>query len=208
MLLKAIIINTDEKPPTIIPVMFNPPQLDIRKASNYSRTKNPKQDESENIFLQGDNEELSMELFFDTTDLGVDVRVITDKIVELVKVKKGGEEPPHLMFVWGPMCFDCMMTNVQQKYEHFNSLGLALRAVLNVTFVGYDMRKKLLQHLPLGQMATLTTYMVREGDTIGTIAAKKKGNPKEWRSIASENNIRNPLTIPSGTNLKISEQDK
>lgn len=81
---KAVIINLANKYQPI-PVMFNPEEYSIRKKQQYSVTTRAGSKTEVADFISKKEDALSMELFFDTTDSGLDVRLYTEKIVALMK---------------------------------------------------------------------------------------------------------------------------
>lgn len=202
-LLKALLVNTEETPPIPVPVMFNPPEYTMRKASNFTKVDKPLQGESEYQFISSDKQELSMELFFDTTDLGVDVRVFTSKIYKMIQIPDKKSEPPLLMFIWGPLIFECRMTSFSQKFEYFDNQGQALRARVNITLVGRDMAQDNMKKAPAMRGAQVNSAVVKMGQTVHSIAAATLGDPKKWRTIAKENKLANPFKLQPGKTLRI-----
>jgi len=81
---KAIIVNKSQISQTV-PVMFNPEEYSITKKQLYSSTTKVGSKTEEQDFLGKEEDTLSMELFFDTTDSGLDVRLYTERIVQLMK---------------------------------------------------------------------------------------------------------------------------
>jgi len=74
-LTKAVILNLETK--ISIPVMFNPPEYQLQKANQFADITIPGLGSSLLQFVTGNAQTLTMELFFDTTDTGLDVRVFT-----------------------------------------------------------------------------------------------------------------------------------
>jgi len=44
---------------------------------------------------------------------------------------------------------------------------------------------------------------VQRGDTLSSIANEIYGDPRQWRFIASQNRLNDPLDLPAGTVLEI-----
>ena len=51
--------------------------------------------------------------------------------------------------------------------------------------------------------ATVTSVVVRSGDTLSKIAARVYGNANRWPEIAKKNSIRNPALIKVGQRLRV-----
>jgi nucleoid-associated protein YgaU len=199
--MKALIINTDAVVPIPIPVMFNPPEYQLQKTNQYAEIGIPGLGSSLLQFVRGSAQTLSMELFFDTTDLGVDVRVFTLLVMALTDVNSDTHAPPRLLFLWGTLVFPCVLESATQKFEQFNALGMPLRARLQVTFRGYDLLEDLLSSIPLLSADRTKRRVVTQGDTLQGIAAQEYEDPRQWRAIAQANSIDNPLTLRLGQGL-------
>ena len=202
-LTKALIFNLDEKVKIPVPVMFNPPDYKLQKTNNYAQLKIPGKGTSVHQFVQGDSSTLTLDLFFDTTDSGADVRTHTNQIVKLGEIMPGLGRPPRLLFTWGMLAFDCILVNVTHQYEYFNAYGLALRARMTITLVGYDRLEQIFNDASVDAAARIKVLVVKAGDTLQSIAAKEYGDPKKWRKIAEVNKIDNPLTVQTGKKLNI-----
>lgn len=202
-LMKALIINTDAIVPIPIPVMFNPPEYQLQKTNQYAEVGIPGLGSSLLQFVKGSSQTLTMELFFDTTDLGLDVRAFTGLVMALIDVNSDTHAPPRLLFLWGTLVFPCVLESVTQKFEYFNALGMPLRARLTVTLKGHDLLADLLSSIPLLSADRTKQRVVHVGDTLQGIAAQEYDDPRQWRPIAAANNINNPLMLPVGQQLII-----
>ena len=202
-LMKALIINTDAVVPVPIPVMFNPPEYQLQKTNQYAEIGIPGLGSSLLQFVRGSAQTLSMELFFDTTDLGLDVRAFTGLVLALTDVNSDTHAPPRLLFVWGSLVFPCVLESVSQRFEYFNSLGMPLRARLNVTLKGNDKLEDLLSSIPLLSADRAKRRVVASGDTLQSLAAQEYGDSRLWRAIAEANGIDSPLALTPGQGLII-----
>src|SRR5215470_12664319 len=127
-LTKALIINRDALLPMPIPVMFNPPEYQLQVTNQFAEVGIPGLGSSLLQFVKGSAQTLTMELFFDTTDLGVDVRDFTGSVMALTDVNSDTHAPPRLLFLWGTLGFPCVLESVTQRFDYFNSQGRPLRA--------------------------------------------------------------------------------
>lgn len=202
-LTKALIIDTEAIIPLPIPVMFNPPEYRIQKTNQFAEVGIPGLGSSLLQFVKGNSETLSMDLFFDTTDLGVDVRVFTELVVSLTSLNAKTHAPPKLMFIWGTLIFPCVLESVTQQFDYFNAIGMPLRAKLTVSLKGSDMLEDLLSSIPLESADRTKGVVVKTGDTLQGIAAQEYEDPRKWRLIAEASDIDNPLTIQPGRALTV-----
>ena len=200
---KALIIDCDSVTRIPIPVMFNPPEYQLQVTNQFAEVGIPGLGSSLLQFVRGSARTLTMELFFDTTDLGIDVRLYTGLVLNLTSLNSETHAPPRLLFIWGSLIFPCVLESVTQTFDFFNTLGMPLRARLNVTLKGHDTLEDLLGSHQLLSADRTKQWIFKKGDTLQKIAAQEYGDPNKWRPIAEANNIDNPLTIPVGRALKV-----
>lgn len=202
-LTKALIINTDTVVPLPIPVMFNPPEYSLQKSNQFAEVAIPGLGSSLLQFVKGNVQVLTMDLFFDTTDTGVDVRTFTELVVGLTAVNAQTHAPPRLLFVWGSLVFPCILESLTQRFDYFNAAGMPLRARLTVALKGYDVLESLLANIPLESADRVKSWVVKTGDTLQGVAAQEYEDATKWRPIAQASNIDNPLILEPGQQLTI-----
>lgn len=198
---KALIINLDKRIP--IPVMFNPPNYQLQKTNRFAEVAIPGLGSSVLQFVRGGAQTLTMELFFDTTSLGIDVRVHTEPVIALTTLIPGTHAPPRLLFAWGSLVFPCVLESVTQQFEYFNPAGMPLRARLSVTLKGYELVEELLASIPLESADRAKRRVIMAGETLQAIAAEEYGDSRRWRPIAEANDMDDPRTLPVGRGLII-----
>src|SRR5438874_9847644 len=96
---KAVIVNLDTPGAPPIPVMFNPPAYELSKTNQFAEMKIPGLPSSVLQFVNGNAVSLSTELFFDTTDSGIDVRSRTAAISNLTEPDPFTHAPPRLLLL-------------------------------------------------------------------------------------------------------------
>ena len=200
-LVKATIINTGTGEP--IPIMFNPEEYSITRDAKFSDAKVYGLETPVTEFSHGMPETLSMELFFDTYETGVDIRLFTERIANLLELDPRTDMPPVCLFVWGSLTFKCMLKSITKKFTMFNTFGLPVRATLSVTFHGYNELNFLLAKNPFRSLGHAKVYVVKEGETLSQIAWNVFQDPKLWREIADHNKIENPQKLQPGQVLRI-----
>ena len=189
---KIIVQQTREE----IPVMYNPTELALNKSVRV-------QGEGSNIqFQRVSDDDLSVALFFDTYEQRSDVRLITNKIAALTQPTVGTKvrkEPPVVVFTWAGALFTGIVVRLEQKFTMFLSSGIPVRAELSVTF-----KSVLTQTEDLaarGYFNCRRLWTVQENDRLYLIAWKAFGDAAQWRVIASNNRISDPLSFPTRSDI-------
>ena len=86
-------------------VQFNPTEFSLDKGAQLAEIAIPGLDSPLLQFVRGQNEKLTVDLFFDTTETGTgagatSVTTLTDRIYSLVKIEPDGHAPPICTFIW------------------------------------------------------------------------------------------------------------
>jgi hypothetical protein len=203
LLSKALIVVRDAVPPLAVPVMFNPPEYELQTTNEYAEVGLPGLGSSVLQFVRGRAKTLSMTLFFDTTDSGVDVRAYSGLVSGLTQLRPQTHRPPRLLFVWGSLAFAGVLESVVERFGQFDPAGLPLRAELGVVLRGDDTVASLLAAVPLESSDKVKSHQVVAGETLASIAAAEYDDPRAWRLIARANGLRDPLTLPPGVRLTL-----
>src|SRR5215510_8911761 len=85
------IVQRPKAPPVVLPVRFNPTELNFSKAAQIAEIDIPGLDAPIQQFVRGQAEKMTVELFFDTTEKGMGVGATsvtteTDRIFELIRI--------------------------------------------------------------------------------------------------------------------------
>jgi len=217
MATSKLIILTDGVPP--IEVMFNPNSYTITKSVAWTpststttgcATTDSKANAPTTSFGGGQSRQLSLQLFFDSTELSPalrDVRLQTDQMVRLTRIMRKGARPPVCVVIWGAsktedFPFVGTVSNLVQHFVLFDQNGRPLRATLDVIFTEFLIRS---DDQRLTDPET-STRIVRRGDTLQSIAAEVYRDAGQWRVIAEANRIENPFVLPAGSKLTLPKQ--
>src|SRR5437763_5996352 len=89
-----------------IDALFNPERYSLNKGVQIAEIAIPGLDSPVLQFVRGQNEKVTLELFFDTTSSGMveevkDVRELTRKVYDLVKINRETHAPPRCQLTWG-----------------------------------------------------------------------------------------------------------
>lgn len=211
-----------------IPVAFNPTEYTLSKGTQMAEIAIPGLDSPIMQFVRGQAETLSLDLFFDSTDSGMDqnaesVTKKTDPFYQLIKIDGKLHAPPVVFFSWGTQFpgsraysamgdgtgslqrhgFKCIVESVRQRYTLFSPSGVPLRATLTVALKEYKTLSEQLAELNLQSPDHTHAHVLQQGETLAQIAAEAFNDPTKWRAIADTNEILDPLDLTPGKMLQI-----
>jgi hypothetical protein len=163
-------------------------------------------------FVRGQNEKLTLDLFFDTTEFGMNDNVTsvttkTEPFYQLVKQQRTTHAPPRVEFQWSKdLNFEAIVESITEKFTLFNPEGIPLRATLTVTFRQYRTLEQMVKDLQSADHSK--RWVVEAGQTLNRIAGIAYGDPGLWRVIADYNGIDSPRRVAPGTVLLIPPLDQ
>lgn len=222
--LKKDLVTAEKK----VEVQFNPSEFTMTKGAQIADINIPGLDAPLLQFVRGQNETMTMDLFFDSTeggtgDAAVAVTTKTDEFYQLIKIDRKTHAIPICRFGWGKGTFpgghltdrwvtqnasrnngfNCIVENVKQRFTMFSPAGAPLRATLTVQLREYRTLEQQIEQLCLESPDHTHTHVVREGETLSRIAENTYGDPREWRAIADHNALSDPLDLLVGQTLEI-----
>lgn len=223
MALTRVLIETDNDPPVKIQanantrVFFNPNTYQLQRNVEWKETKSNGMDLPGLQFISGGRRSLALSLLFDTYDSGEDVRTLTGQIAKLAEVDGDLRRPPTCTITWGPdagnpysgLPFRGVVGSLAQKFTLFLDDGTPVRATLDVQFKEGQSVSKQLKRNPRSRNSPLQprTRIVRDGDTLWSIAAAVYRDPAKWRALARANNLVNPRILAPGTTLLVPSEE-
>lgn len=208
---------TTEDGLTQIEALYNPEKYSVTKGVQYAEIGIPGLDEPVLQFIRGQNEKVTLDLFFDTTEQGMvdnvlDVRTFTRDVYNLLKVDIETHAPPRFTIEWGTgmSLFEqgftsslCVMESMNEEFTLFAPTGEPLRAKLTVT-IRMASTVKLQFQTPRHSPDRTKIVTVVRGQRITDIAYQVYGDPTQWRPIAEANPaITNPRFLDPGITLVV-----
>ncbi len=125
-------------------VQFNPTSLRVTHstsggASSQSTTGNagPQDKSLQPTSYSGS---LAVDLLFDTSESGEDVRKNTLKIAAMI-AKQAPTDAPLVQFLWGNFLFNGNIQSMTETLDFFSDRGIPLRATVNLTLEGQGLEK-------------------------------------------------------------------
>jgi len=190
-------------------VQFNPAEFTRTKAAQIAEIGIPGIDSPVLQFIRGQDERLTLDLLFDTTESGmgedaVDVTTLTRQVYQLVKIQPATHAPPRFKVSWGKaLSFTAIAEQVQQRFTLFSPNGIPLRATVSLTLREHKTLEEQLKELKLASPDHTKVRVVRRGDTLSDIAAAEYGDPAAWRQLADHNHVPDPRRPRPGSTLEI-----
>jgi hypothetical protein len=212
------------QPMEFISVQYNPSELTFQRNVQVAEIPIPGLDSPLLQFVRGQNETLTLDLFFDTTESGMgrnatSVTTHTDRIYELTKIEPDAHAPPVCAFLWNRSFpgadvsdavgnqrrtdFQCVVESVKQKFTLFSPEGVPLRAVLTVTLREYKTLDEQHDQLNLNSPDRTQVHVLTDGEDLWSVAAQHYRRPGSWRAIARENLIDDPRRVTPGRLLEV-----
>jgi hypothetical protein len=152
---------------------------------------------------------LSIELLFDTTDTGSDVREFTKKVAFYIQPNKeagkgsdSNRVPPGVLFAWGSFLFPGVVDSMDETLDYFSEEGMPLRATISLGITRQFIEVSFDENAGGGAGAPLSLEQAQFKDTVQAVAARN-GKPGDWKNIAAANNIDDPLRLSAGALINV-----
>jgi nucleoid-associated protein YgaU len=208
--------------PTIT-ALFNPTELSITKANTWTvdaikGTSFPKPK-----FGGGKPREMSINLLLDQSIAKgpMSVKDMAEALLKMMDVPSGTgggnakAVPPHVTFQWGGVpSFKAACTSLTITFQLFEADGTPIRADVKLALTQVEPASSASSNSPSRPTNPTTrsdgglgVHIVRDGDSLHSIAHRSYGDPGRWRLIAQANGIDNPLHLRRGTALDLPRID-
>lgn len=195
---------------TPIAVHFNPESLEYTVTNNIKEQGNSSESKQQVSKSSG---KLSMELVYDTTRDGADVREQTEQLQALMKpVEEGSKKiAPIVEFAWGTYRFKGIFSSYKETLDYFSSTGVPLRASISISMTQQD---GVFDPSAKGDAVDVddTPVFTPPGEPQTEDKSDKgpaTGDPAVDRGLAEDNDEDNPrffsgkeLSVPSGPDLQ------
>jgi hypothetical protein len=194
-----------------IVVHFNPASLQYTVANNMA----PGQGTQNVQYVSQSTAKLTMDLVFDTTHNGQDVRELSDRMAALMRPSgpEGRKVPPRVTFEWGTYRFTGMVEQYRETLDYFSPEGVPLRSGINLTLSDQEQvfenprdPSRASVDRPSGSSLGGQPTMVPAGNTPGApnpaTVANALGQPRAARAIA-EANGSDSLRFAAGAELAV-----
>lgn len=190
-------------------VQFNPQSLKLNLSNQNTGGDQP--GGSSKQFVGSGLSKLALELLFDTSATGADVRAETQKVAYFVMAqeqekKDDKRKPPNVRFQWGSFIFEGVIDSMDETLDYFSEQGVPLRATVSLSMSRDDIviLRGNAQSGGAGNNSGATSPLdaARPGDSIASMAARI-GASADWKAIASANDIDDPLRLEAGARINL-----
>jgi Contractile injection system tube protein/LysM domain len=202
-LVKARIENRSEPDSAAVDVLFNPTDYGIDRGATYAELPVPGLAMPLLQFVRGETETLSLELFLDATSRRGTVEGDLEKLRGFVRIHEELHAPPVCAFVWGDVSFEGVVTSLREKFSLFREDGRISRARVTLSMKSYRAAEVQQREINPSSPDRSRLHVVREGDRLPAIATAAYGDPRQWRLIATANEIERPRFLAPGQALRI-----
>jgi nucleoid-associated protein YgaU len=198
----------------VITVLFNPAQYSFDRSNSYKPIPIPGLGAPLIQFVNGESDQLSMELFLDdytdpqgpTSQLQKEAQPVAQRLADLTKlleIDRDLHAPPPVRFNWGPMEFVAIIEKLGRKVTVFHPDGSPARATLSINFKEYRTLRQQLED-PRRESADKTKRRIVVGkDALWRIAALEYDDATQWVLIAKANDLDDPRDIAPGDWLQL-----
>lgn len=177
--------------PIEVTVHFNPASLQYTVSNTL---KNQGSGSKKKQYVSQTTAKLTMEVVFDTTASGDDVRDTTDKMARMLQPHgpSGKQVPPLVEFGWGVYRFTGMVEQYKETLDFFSASGVPLRSTVSLTLASQDVVFESSTRPGASVDGNLApepvTIPTSPGSAGGPAAvASALGNPEAARAIAAAN---------------------
>lgn len=233
-LAKLTVLKNGQTTPPSVTVQFNPQSLSVSFRSSGStgmQTAGSRSDtQGASLNVTGFSSGLSMELLFDTSQNGDDVRTKTIPISKMVQLT-AKDKAPTVQFSWGSFIFNGVIQSMDETLDLFSERGVPLRATVRISMAGVQLEPQkpdtsgggagigfsASASFSVGASAgfsaqasvnagiavgTTPLTLSQSGDTLQSLTGRA-GVSASWKAVASANNIDNPRLMDPGTVLNL-----
>lgn len=194
----------------VVAAQFNPQTL---KLSFQNQNKGGDQPGgSSKQFVGSGTAKMQVELLFDTSAGGGDVRKHTEAVAFFIAAKPepGADSkrtPPGVRFEWGSFIFQGVVDGLDETLDYFSEEGVPLRATLALSlsrqaieflFGKPAQAAGAAPGIPGAAPGTAPLEPAQAGDSVQRLAGRA-GRSGDWKAIAAANGIEDPLRLPPGS---------
>ena len=202
-LAKAKLWNVSVDPPVATEVMFNPTDYGIDRGANYAELDAPGLKMPILQFVRGEAQTLTLSLFLDGSDARKPVKDALKALRQFISINGDLHTPPVCLFVWGDVRFQGVATSLKEKFSLFDSDGNVVRATVTLSLKSYEAVEVQVRKMKRNSPDRTRVRTVRDGETLAQLANEAYGDPRLWRTIATQNDIDRPRFLMTGQTLRI-----
>ena len=201
-----------------VPVHFNPASLVYSIENSVAQqSAGPKKAQ----YVAQFSGKLTMDLQFDTTDTGTDVRIATNQVALFMQASANAsaaaqnaappnssgntsgpppKAPPVLMFQWGTYQFQGTMDSFKETIDFFSNDGVALRALVSIQLSRQD---NVFDDSANFSSASTSGSLVPSSSSDSALSmATRGGDPTAMRQLGASNGLES-LRFTGGASMQV-----
>jgi len=199
---------------------FNPKEYTIQKQNQWKVEPVVGSALPTAQFGGGQPRKLTLDLLFDSTDSDLDLRAVTDRLFKMMEIDKAlasssgknSGRPPMITFTWGgTVTFKAVADSLSVQYMLFRPDGTPIRAQAKLSLIQVEKASdksskgggKGGNNPTTRALPGIGSHLVRDGDSLPSIAYAHYRDATRWRAIAEANGIDDPLRLRRGSTLSI-----
>ncbi len=191
--------NKDKK----IVLQFNPSEYTTEVTNTFHEKKLLNLKQMKQQFEGGAENDITLQLLFDSTDEGTDVRIKVDELSMVTDMDKDLHAPPPCIFIWADFKVIAVVTKLTKKFTYFFQDGIPARVRVSLILKPYKRTKEIEAELKKHSADLTKQRVAKSGDNIWLMAHREYEDPRNWRAIARKNDIDDPRKIESGMRLTL-----
>ncbi|WP_457593482.1 CIS tube protein [Hydrogenimonas sp.] len=204
---KFVVLKGEEEGSEVY-LQFNPSSYSFEESNEFSEKKLMGLKGVIHQFTGSKTADLSLDLLFDSTSGGGDVRNLLKPLEKLAAIDRELHAPPPCRFIWGSFSYDGIVTGLKREFTYFYQSGIPGRVKVALTLKPYKKVEEMVAQLDLHSSDISKERVLKEGDSIFLLAYREYKQPAEWRRIAKANGIDDPLKIKVGARVLLPPKDK
>ncbi len=181
--------------------LLNPTELTFSRKNLYQATQSAGTSAPQQSFSGGEPDEVSLDLLRDGTGVVGEPGSIgpkLDALLALTKFQGDTHQPYYVHAYWGRFSFRGILIQVDVTYKLFDRAGEPLRATAKLQFREALSPEEVQAEDRPASPDLYQTWLVRDGDTLDSVAATVYGDPAYWRPLAAANKLSNPRGLRTG----------
>jgi hypothetical protein len=191
--------------------LFNPKDYTVTKTNNWKADAKQGATAAQPQFTGGVPWEMTLQLLFDSSLLKPELSVkdATGKLFDAMNAtigeagKGNTKRPPWVTFHYGWFDFKGVAKNLSVQYTLFTSEAEPIRADVKLALMQWNVETEKGQNPTTQGEGGLGAHVVRDGDSLPSIAYQVYGDATQWRTIAQANGIDDPLRLRGGRMLSV-----
>jgi nucleoid-associated protein YgaU len=187
---------------------FNPEEYSETLTNTYKEKELVGLKSAKEQFKNAKVGDLTLNLLFDTTATGTDVREQLGKLAMISDIDAELHAPAPCRLIWSSLVYQGVVTRYTRQFTYFYNDGTPARARVTLTLKPFKSTEEVARENELHSSDVTKQHWLKEGETLFGLAHTAYNDPGAWRLIAEANNIDDPFAVIPGTPVTIPPRGK